>query len=60
MKTPKLSPGRYLMTWAGYTVPVEILQRHDGSLSFVPPSGYAASIDTVPDATFVPAAGGAR
>jgi hypothetical protein len=49
-----MTPGRYVMHWAGYSQPVQVIQ-HGGRTMFVPASGYPADIETVPDARFSPA-----
>jgi len=46
-----MTPGRYIMTWAGYSQPVQVVE-NNGRMMFVPPSGYPADIASVPDARF--------
>jgi hypothetical protein len=47
--TPKMTPGRYIMRWCGSTSTVEV-RMICGELHFVPESGWAHPIRTVPDA----------
>ena len=49
----ELTPGKYLRTWAGYTIPVEIRRCSDGGpLHEIAPSGNISDPDTMPDATW--------
>jgi hypothetical protein len=46
-----MTPGRYIMRWHGRTITVEVRVIR-GELHFVPASGWAHPVRTVPDATW--------
>jgi len=49
----ELTPGQYLRTWAGYTIPVEIRRfSAGGPLHEIAPSGNISAPSTMPDATW--------
>lgn len=49
--TSDLQPGPYIMQWASYSVPVQIVVLGN-ELVAIPPSGRPIDLLTVPDAKF--------
>ena len=54
MSIKDLTPGHYLRTWAGYTVPVEI-RSINGELVEITPTGMRSHPSSMPDAVYSPA-----